>query len=379
MKNILITGGAGFIGSNLALKLTEKGYNVTVMDNLSPQIHGKDPKTNSYLFKRISNRVRFIEGSVTNRETWIEALQDQHAVVHLAAETGTGQSMYQIQRYCDVNIGGTALLLDILANQQQRSVQKIIIASSRSIYGEGKYLKADGTAVYPYHRKAADMDRGDFEVKMANVEEALTLVATDEQSTIHPSSVYGITKQNQEQLIMTVCPGLGIAPVAFRYQNVYGPGQSLSNPYTGILSIFSTLIRNGQGINIFEDGKETRDFVYIDDVVDATTLGLEQDEANGRVFNVGTGTPTDVLTVANELIKNYKIDVPLTVTGNYRLGDIRHNFADISAIRNTLGFEPKYDFSKGIQQFTQWVLTQDLQESKFEDSVKEMKEKGLFK
>lgn len=379
MNKILITGGAGFIGSNLALKLIEKGYTVTVLDNLSKQIHGEEPKVDSFLFNKIKGKVIFHEGTVTSKTDWLLALKGQDAVIHLAAETGTGQSMYEIQRYCDVNIGGTALLLDILANQQEKTVKKIIIASSRSIYGEGKYLTPKGSPVYPEHRSAVDMDKGDFNVKYTGIVEDLKLVGTDEDSKIHPSSVYGITKQNQEQMIMTVCPALGIAPVAFRYQNVYGPGQSLSNPYTGILSIFSTLIRNNKGINIFEDGKETRDFVFIDDVVDATILGLEKEEANGLIFNVGTGVPVDVLTVANELTKNFNIEVPLTITGNYRLGDIRHNYADLSKIKAVLGFQPKYSFSKGIELFTQWVKTQAIKESKFEESVKEMKNKGLFK
>jgi dTDP-L-rhamnose 4-epimerase len=379
MKNILITGGAGFIGSNLALKLIHKGYKITVLDNLSPQIHGEDPYTKSSLFLSIKNKVAFIEGTVTNREDLEKALVGQDAVVHYAAETGTGQSMYEIEKYTHVNIGGTALLLDILTNSKAHNVKKFIIASSRSIYGEGKYLSKELGVVYPKHRTADFMDKGNFEVKFAGCNEELTLLATDEESKIHPSSVYGITKQNQEQMVMTVCPTIGIAPVAFRYQNVYGPGQSLSNPYTGILSIFSTQIKNGNSINIFEDGKETRDFVFIDDVVDATILGLEKDEANGEIFNVGNGVATDVLTVANSLIKNYGITVPIKVTGNYRLGDIRHNFADLTKIKAKLDFSPKFNFEQGIKMFTNWVNEQAVQEDKSASSLEEMKARGLFK
>ena len=222
------------------------------------------------------------------------------------------------------------------------------------------------------------MDQNDFEVKYPG-SSALTLVGTDETSKIHPSSVYGITKQNQEQMVLTVCPTIGIAGVAFRYQNVYGPGQSLKNPYTGILSIFSTQIKNGNGINIFEDGKETRDFVFIDDVVDATILGLEKEEANNEVFNVGTGVATDVLEVANGLIKNYGVDVPVAVSGNYRLGDIRHNYADLTKIKTLLGFEPKVTFEQGLAKFTQWVNTQEVQEDQYQKSIDEMKAKGLYK
>ena len=329
--NILITGGAGFIGSNLALALLEKGHKITVLDNLSTQIHGDAPNETSPLYKSIKDKVTFVEGTVTSRKDWSKALKGQDIIVHFAAETGTGQSMYCIEKYTEVNIKGTAIMLDILANEEHK-VKKIVIASSRSIYGEGKYIHPKFGAVYPNHRNEEDMLLGDFEVTY-NGHSNLKLVGTDEESKIHPSSVYGITKQNQEQMIMTVCPTLGIAPVAFRYQNVYGPGQSLSNPYTGILSIFSTQIRNGNSIQIFEDGKETRDFVYIDDVVKATVLGIEKEEANNEIFNVGSGVATDVLTVAETLIDAYKIDVPIKVNGKFRLGDIRHNYADISKIK----------------------------------------------
>jgi dTDP-L-rhamnose 4-epimerase len=379
MKNILITGGAGFIGSNLALALIEKGYNVTVLDNLSPQIHGENAESSSFLFSKIKNKVTFIKGCVTSKEDWQKALLNQDAIVHLAAETGTGQSMYEIEKYVTVNIGGTALMLDLLANNTH-TVKKIVVASSRSIYGEGKYWSNElNAAVYPKHRTDNYMTNKDFEVKYDGLSSPLQLVGTDEDSKIHPSSVYGITKQNQEQMIMTVCPTIGIAPVAFRYQNVYGPGQSLSNPYTGILSIFSTLIRNGKDINIFEDGKESRDFVYIDDVVAATILGLESPKAYGEVFNVGTGEPTDVITVANQLIKNYGIETKITISGNYRLGDIRHNYADLTKIKRMLGFSPKYDFEKGIKLFSEWVSTQEIQQSKYEVSIEEMRERGLYK
>ena len=337
MKNILITGGAGFIGSHVALKLADKGYEVTVLDNLSPQIHGKYPQNTSPLYRSIRDRVRFLRGSVTDRDDWLRALDGQHAVIHLAAETGTGQSMYEIEKYTAVNIGGTSLMLDILTNTKH-SVSKVVVAASRAIYGEGRYLSEEMGYVYPLSRADEDMRRGDFECKYPGCTKPLRLVGTTEDSAIHPTSVYGITKQVQEQLVMTVCPAIGIAPVAFRYQNVYGPGQSLSNPYTGILSIFSTRIKNGNGINIFEDGRETRDFVYIDDVADATILGLEKTSADGEAFNVGTGVATDVMTVARTLIDKYGTEAPLTVSGNYRLGDIRHNFADISKARRLLGF-----------------------------------------
>jgi dTDP-L-rhamnose 4-epimerase len=376
-KNILITGGAGFIGSNLALKLIEQGCKVTVLDNLSPQIHG-DNADSSPLYSTIKDKVRFIKGTVLSYDDWKNALDGVDAVVHLAAETGTGQSMYEIQKYTDVNIKGTSIFLDILANEPH-TVKKMVIASSRSIYGEGKYQCQTHGVVYPTERQDANMADGDFGVKCPVCAQDVTLLATDEESKIHPSSIYGITKQVQEQMFLVMGKSLGIPAVAFRYQNVYGAGQSLSNPYTGILSIFSTRIKNGNDITIFEDGLESRDFVYVDDVVAATILGIEKDDANGEVFNVGLGEAIDVLTVANTLIKAYGSNSKITVSNNYRLGDIRHNFADLTKIKTKLGFTPKVSFEQGIAKFTAWVNAQAVVEDKYEKSIDEMKAKGLYK
>lgn len=378
MNKVLITGGAGFIGSNIALKLIEQGYHVTVLDSLSEQIHGSNPDVTSPLYQSIKGKVRFVKGSVNNSADWALALEDADYVIHLAAETGTGQSMYEIKKYVETNIGGTALLLDILANTKHH-VKRVVVAESRAIYGEGKYHCSHCGDVYPMERKDEDMEKGDFECKCPKCGRDVELVATTEDSAIHPSSVYGIAKQVQGQLVHLVCKSIGVESVSFRYQNVYGPGQSLSNPYTGILSIFSTQIKNHHPLNIFEDGKETRDFVYIDDVADATILGMEVAEANGHVFNIGTGVATDVLTVAKTLCEKYKIQVPIQVSGNYRIGDIRHNFADISLAKKILGFKPKWSFSEGIGAFTKWVNKQDVQEDKYETSIEEMKKKGLYK
>lgn len=375
---VLITGGAGFIGSNLALKLLSQGHDVTVLDSLSPQIHGDSPETTSPLYISVKDKVNFICGSVCDKELLRQAIEDQDAIVHLAAETGTGQSMYEIQRYVEVNIGGTALLLDILANEKT-SVKKVVVASSRSIYGEGKYHSEKLGVIYPGARAEADMLAGQFELLCPITKKPLELLPTDEESKIHPSSVYGITKQNQEQMVLTVCPSIGIAGVALRYQNVYGPGQSLSNPYTGILSIFSTRIKNKNSISIFEDGKESRDFVYIDDVVDATILALTKDEANNQVFGIGSGVATDVLTVATTLVKSYGINVPVSVTGQFRLGDIRHNFADLTKSKNLLSYTPKIDFETGIQRFVECVNQQDIKQDNYDLSIVEMKKRGLFK
>ena len=378
MNNVLITGGAGFIGSAISLKLIEKGYNVAILDNLLEQIHGVDPGLTSPLYCKVKDKVHFIKGDIRNKSLLEQALEDVDYVIHLAAETGTGQSMYEIKRYIDVNIGGTALLLDILTNTKHH-VKRVVVAESRAIYGEGKYHCERCGDVYPKERKDEDMAKGDFECHCPKCGGKVTLVPTTEDSAIHPSSVYGVGKQVQGQLVHMICKSIGVESVSFRYQNVYGPGQSLTNPYTGILSIFSTRIKNHRDINIFEDGLESRDFVYIDDVVDATIAGMEVPEANGHVFNIGTGIATDVLTVAKTLCKHYGIDVPLNVSGNYRIGDIRHNYADISLVKKILGFEPKWNFDQGIKQFTEWVNKQELQKDNYEASLEEMKQKGLFK
>lgn len=375
--NVLITGGAGFIGSNLALQLIKRGCNVTVLDNLSQQIHGTDPES-SPLYNSIKDKVKFIRGTVESRDDWHEALKGVSHVVHLAAETGTGQSMYQIKKYSDVNVGGSAVFLDILANGDHE-IAKMIIASSRSIYGEGKYECTKHGIVYPVARCSNDMKNGDFDVKCPSCGSKLNLLATDEESKIHPTSIYGITKQVQEQMFMTTGESLGIPTVSLRFQNVYGAGQSLSNPYTGILSIFSTRIKNSNDINIFEDGLESRDFVYIDDVVESIVLSLFDENANYQIFNVGSGVCTSVLKVAETLKSIYESDSRITISGNYRIGDIRHNYADLKLINTKIGFSPKIDFQVGIEKFTSWVNEQKVQVDLYESSITEMKAKGLYK
>jgi dTDP-L-rhamnose 4-epimerase len=379
MKNILITGGAGFIGSNLALELIKKNYRVTILDNLSKQIHGENPEEDSPLYISIKDKVTFRKGTVASKEDWIESLKGQDAVIHLAAETGTGQSMYEIERYCDVNVNGTALLLDILANNEH-TIKKLIIASSRAIYGEGKYECSNHGIVYPVARTEDNMDNKNFDCHCPKCDEVVEILPTSEDAKIHPTSIYGITKQNQEQMFMVMGAALKIPVVGFRYQNVYGPGQSLKNPYTGILSIFSTLMLEDKNINIFEDGEESRDFVYIDDVVQATILGLEKEEGNNLVFNVGSGVSNTVNTLAKLLLKKYNSNSKCQVSGNYRIGDIRHNFADITLAKNKLGYSPKFSFDKGVENFANWVLEQNIKSSSdYEDSIKEMKDRNLFK
>ncbi len=376
-QRILITGGAGFIGSPLALRLVERGHFVRVLDTLAPQIHGSKPEE-SPLYRSIVGRVEFMRGSVTIRSDMMRALPDIDTVVHLAAETGTGQSMYAIQHYSDVNIGGTALMLDLIANSPF-PVRKIVVASSRAVYGEGKYECPLHGIVYPSSRSSADMERGDFELHCSICGSVLKMLATDEKSVLSPISVYGVTKLTQEQLVLTIGQSLGISAVAYRYQNVYGPGQSLANPYTGILSIFSTRIRHGSPINIFEDGTESRDFVYIDDVIAATLSGIEHDGTIVDSFNVGSGVATEVTSVVNKLQEIFGKTVPVTISGQFRVGDIRHNVADLSKIRQTLGFAPTVSIGDGLLRFAEWVQGEAIQADRYEESLAEMRAKGLFK
>lgn len=378
MTRILITGGAGFIGSRLAMALKADGHEVTILDCLLTQVHGPNPHS-SELLAIAQQAGNVIVGDITDREILGKALEGQDVVIHLAAETGTGQSMYEIERYSRINVGGTALLLDILANDEQRSVKKLVLASSRSIYGEGRYFSQELGYVFPGPRREADLLAGRFEPTYPGDQSGLELVRTTEDSTIHPLSVYGITKHTQESLVMTVGPTIGIGSVALRYQNVFGPGQSLTNPYTEILSIFSTLIRQGKSINIFEDGMESRDFVFVDDVVQLTAQVALDDRADNLIFNVGSGVGTTVKEVVDELVRAYGRAVPVEITGNFRLGDIRHNVADLTRIRNVLGFNPEVSFREGVNQFAKWVDQQDLADGRYEVSLEEMRQKNLLK
>lgn len=377
-KRVLVTGGAGLIGSRLSSRLLDAGYRVSVLDNLSPQIHGERP-SESPLLNAIVGKVAFFHGDVTSREDLLKVLPEVDVVVHLAAETGTGQSMYAIRHYADVNVGGTALLLDLIANERF-PVRRLVVASSRAVYGEGKYRCPEHGVVYPKARSTDDMEQGRFEHACPRCAETLQMLPTDETSALQPSSVYGVTKLTQEQLVLSVGKALGISALAFRYQNVYGPGQSLSNPYTGILSIFSTRLRHGNPVNIFEDGKESRDFVFIDDVVEATLRGIEHpDAALIDMFNVGSGVATDVLTIANTLRAYLGGESTIAVSSQFRAGDIRHNVADLTKVSRVLGFSPRVSIDEGLRRFVAWVQGERIENDRYEESLSELRGKGLFK
>jgi dTDP-L-rhamnose 4-epimerase len=381
-QKVLITGGLGFIGMELARTLVRRGMTVRLLDNLSPQIHGLKPQADlgAVLDK---HHAEVMLGDVSQRGDWVRALRDVAAVVHLAAETGTGQSMYRIGDYTNTNVLGTALLLDVLANERH-DVRKLMLASSRSVYGEGAYRCVHCGLVYPPMRSLPSLLANQWEPSCPHCSGAIDPVATPETCATSPASVYAATKLAQEDLLRIVGNALGIPFLIYRLQNVYGEGQSLNNPYTGILSIFSNRVRQGKEIVLFEDGQESRDFVHVSDVAEAMALGLESDNGDGLTMNVGSGVQVSVETIARSLISQFgDAGVPMLVSGQYRLGDIRHNYADITAIRRLLAFVPKVSLEEGIARFVGWVKAQRMVQNGAEDGLdranKELIERGLMK
>jgi dTDP-L-rhamnose 4-epimerase len=322
--------------------------------------------------------VRLFRGDVRDRELVSRALDQQDVLVHLAAETGTGQSMYELVRYQDVNIGGTATILDSLVNRPTAQVSKVVVASSRAIYGEGKYRCEGHGIVYPGPRALEDLQAGKYEPRCPLCSAACIPVATTEDSRLNPLSFYGLTKQVQEQMVLMFAPTRGFSAYALRYQNVYGPGQSLHNPYTGILAIFSNLARSNSPIQIFEDGQESRDFVYVEDVVEATWRCLRTEANSVESLNVGTGQRTTVLQVAEEIVRFFGSESKISVTGAFRQGDIRHNFADLRRIREGVGYAPQFTFCEGLKRFLTWAEGQEAVPVGYESSLEEMRERGLF-
>lgn len=376
MAKILVTGGAGFIGSHLVPKLLASGHAVRVMDTLSSQVHGSVPKGLDWL---CTNGLEFYRGDVTHREDWEVALNSVDAVVHLAAETGTGQSMYQVARYNEVNTQGTALLFDVLCKMPGHSVKRVVLSSSRSIYGEGAYMHRKTSArVYPSARTGEQLQQSLWEPVCPESGEALELVATREDDLVSPASIYAATKYAQEDLVRIGCQSMGIGYAILRLQNVYGERQSLNNPYTGILSIFSTKIRRGSELPLFEDGEESRDFVHVEDVTDALQAALMIDQAPNMAINVGSGVATSVRTVAEELSRAFGKTPNVVVTGQFRIGDIRHNFADITRLKQVLGITPQVSLANGLKRFASWVISQPLPEDLLDKANQELRERKLM-
>ena len=371
----LITGGAGFIGQRLSRELLRQGTSVRILDNFSPQIHVSDVLPDDLL-----GNVDVIKADIRDRNALKGALRDVDTVVHLAAETGTGQSMYEIERYFSVNVQGTAVLLDLLQNiEVRRSLRTVVLASSRAVYGEGAYCCANHGTVFPEQRNLERMSLGEFDPVCPACGSVLNLLSTSESAPFMPMSMYGLTKQVQEQAVLLFARTHGVNGFGLRYQNVYGPGQSLKNPYTGILAVFTNLARQNQDIEIYEDGLESRDFVYIDDVVEATIRSINFTGQFVGALNVGSGQATSVGTVAQE-IKNYlSSNSTIKVTGAYRMGDIRHNIADISKLEQLLHFAPSVPFKQGLANFLSWAVIQAPEDkAAYLRSVSELAERGLM-
>jgi dTDP-L-rhamnose 4-epimerase len=375
-SKVLITGGLGFIGQVLTQNLLDHRHQVVVMDSLNSQIHGPIPDARSYI--AASSGLTILRGDVTRRADLAEALAHAEVVIHLAAETGTAQSMYEISRYNQINSQGTAELLDLLANTPHR-VRKVVLASSRSVYGEGAYHCPSCGMVSPLTRSAGQLDRGEWDPLCPDCAGPLTCIPTPETSRVRPASIYAATKLAQEDLVRIACTASGLPFTLLRFQNVYGRGQSLNNPYTGILSIFSTRIRRGMDLPIFEDGKESRDFVHVRDVAEAIRLTLDHPETDGGIFNVGSGVPTSVQDVADMLIKAFKGRSKTYVTGQYRVGDIRHCFADMTALRTAAGFAAGIPLEEGLADFAAWVGGQSLPEDGLDHANKVLIDRGLMK
>ena len=373
-SSVLITGGAGFIGTRLARALLQYGHSVTLLDNFSSQVHG----SNSELPADLKDNVRLVRGDVRDAAMWASTVPGHQTVVNLAAETGTGQSMYEVAKYEQVNLAGTALLYDLLAKNTGYGVERIVVASSRAIYGEGAYRCAEHGLVYPQPRTSVDKRNGLFDPVCPVCGGVCLSVPTPEEAPTQPSSFYGLTKQVQEQMTILFGQVLGISSFALRYQNVYGPGQSLKNPYTGILAIFSNLARTGADINIFEDGEESRDFVYIDDVVRATMACISSSEKGSQAINVGSNERTTVMQVAQAVNGYFGNKSKIRVSGAFREGDVRHGMADLERAKSLLAYEPKVMFKEGLSHFLTWAKNNEPELSGYEHSLEEMRRRGLL-
>lgn len=366
-ERILITGGAGFVGSHLADRLLKAGYQVRVLDNLSEQVHGSHGWP-----EYLDERVEQVMGDVCDPAAVEHALKDVHGVFHFAAAVGVGQSMYQIHHYTQVNNGGTAVLLEALSKQP---VKKLVVASSMSIYGEGIYQDNKGKIVAPGERSESQLRDGAWE--FTDGQNALVPLATPESKVPAPSSVYALSKYDQEKLCLMVGAAYKIPTTALRFFNIYGPRQALSNPYTGVLAIFSSRYLNDRSPIIFEDGLQRRDFVSVHDVTQACQLALENSAADGQVFNVGSGEHYNILEIANMVgAVLQKSHIKPEISGEYRVGDIRHCFADIDKTSSLLGYQPQVSLTDGLNELADWLKHQQA-EDRVETMRRELTSRGL--
>jgi dTDP-L-rhamnose 4-epimerase len=373
VKNILVTGGAGFIGSHLVDALVALGYRVRVLDLLVPQVHGCDVRAP----KHLPDGVEFMKGDVGDAEAWRWALEDVDIVFHEAAEVGVGQSMYEIVRYMKANTLGTAIMLELLATGEY-PIKKLIVASSMSIYGEGGYECPSCGPVFPQLRTTEQLLQRNWEMRCSSCEGVVAPVPTREDKPLFPTSIYAISKRDQEEMCLVIGRAYGIPTVALRYFNTYGPRQALSNPYTGVAAIFSSRLLNGNPPLIFEDGLQSRDFVHVSDIAQANLLAMRNGHANYEVFNIGTGRPLTVLDVAHALSKALSVEIEPKMVGKFREGDIRHCYADISKAQRVLGYTPRVAFEDGISDLVKWVSEQESLDL-VDNAARELEKRGLTK
>lgn len=374
-ERVVVSGGAGFIGRRVVRRLLDAGHEVTVLDALIPAVHGEGAGPPAEI-----QGARFLKGDVRSAGAWRDALEGATQVVHLAAETGTGESMYRSHHYVDVNVGGTALLCDLLLAGAAPRVSRVVLASSRAVYGEGPYRCSEHGVVVPESRPAERLAAGRWEPICPACGAEVAVEAADGSVLPKPISTYGVTKRDQEELLHLLLPPKGVDVVSLRLQNVYGPGQSLQNPYTGILSIFSVRLLAGQGIRVFEDGLESRDFVFVDDVAEAFVRAGQVAVTGGSVtVDVGSGTASSVLDVARALARRYGAPEALVeVTGEYRVGDIRHALANPAAARYLLGLGPATSLDAGLDALAAWVRESERPQSTLDRALDEMAASGLL-
>lgn len=347
--NVLVTGGAGFIGSHLVDALLSQGHRVRVLDSLDPQVHGPNRSMPEYL----NSEAEFILGDVRDRGAVDRALDGIDVVYHQAAAVGVGQSMYEVRHYMDVNTIGTSVLLEGMVARRAQ-LRKLIVASSMSIYGEGRYKTKDGRAAAPKLRKILQFQEGRWELHCPETGDPLIPLPTDEEKPLQPASPYASGKRDQEELCLVIGRAYGIPTVALRYFNVYGPRQALSNPYTGIAAIFTSRLLNNQPPLIFEDGLQSRDFTHVSDIVQANLLAMDSDHMNGEYFNVGTGRRLAVIEIAKALTKGMGKKIEPVIARKFREGDIRHCYADIRKIQAASGYSPRVSFEQGIPELVRW-------------------------